>query len=47
MWIGLVAMKTWMRDLRASARASAASMSSLRVRARERWWDARLRRRLP
>ena len=36
MWMGLVAMKTWMRDLRASARDSAAaSMSSLRVRASE------------
>src|SRR5262245_16429607 len=36
MWMGLVAMKTWMRDLRAFATASAAaSMSSLRVRARE------------
>jgi hypothetical protein len=36
MWMALVAMKTWMRDRRAFASASAAaSMSSLRVRARE------------
>ena len=36
MWMGLVAMKTWMRDRRALASDSAAaSMSSLRVRASE------------